>query len=57
MVVSGVFALFGSSVYENGDIYKQMLRPAAGGKLFFAGEATSSCHGYVDSLFVVWVRF
>ena len=26
-----------------------MLQPAARGKLFFAGEATSTCHAYVDS--------
>ena len=27
-----------------------MLQPAARGKLFFAGEATSTCHAYVDSI-------
>jgi hypothetical protein len=26
------------------DIYSEMLQPAANGKLFFAGEATSACH-------------
>ena len=57
MVVSGAFALFGPGVYERGDIFYEVLRPIAGGKLFFAGEATSSCHGYVDSLLALWVRF
>ena len=50
MVTSGGFALFSPGVYESGDIYTEILKPAANGKLFFAGEATSSCHGYVDSL-------
>ena len=57
MVASGGFALFGPGVYENGDIFTEIIKPAANGKLFFAGEATSSCHGYVGSLLVLWVRF
>ena len=56
-VFSGAFAFFGPGVYENGDIYSEMLQPAANGKLFFAGEATSACHAYVDSLLAPAVRF
>jgi len=48
MVISGAFALFGPSVYDQRDVYSEMLRPAARGGLFFAGEATSACHAYVD---------
>ena len=47
MVVSGPFAFFGPDVYGSGDIYSEIIRPAANGKLFFAGEATSACHAYV----------
>ena len=49
MVVIGVNAFFGPGVYGNGDIYGEMLRPAARGKLFFAGEAMSACNGCVAS--------
>ena len=57
MVLSGGFALFGPGSYEEGGLYSQIIRPAAGGKLFLAGEATSSCHGYVCSSLVLWARF
>jgi len=40
-------AFFGPGVYDRGDIYSEMLRPAARGKLFFAGEAMSACNGWV----------
>jgi hypothetical protein len=53
MAVSGGYAFFGPGVYERGDIYSEMLLPAAQGKLFFAGEATSACHAYVDSLSIL----
>jgi len=43
----GAFAFFGPGVYDGTDIYSQMLLPAAHGKLFFAGEATSACHAWV----------
>ena len=36
-------------MYGDSDTYNQLLQPAAGGTLFFAGEAASACHGYVDS--------
>ena len=45
MVVLGASAFFGPGVYATGDIYSQLLLPAANGKLFFAGEAASACHG------------
>ena len=51
--VLGAFAFFGPGVYGSADIYSEMLLPAAKGKLFFAGEATSACHAYVDSLLVL----
>ena len=51
--VLGAFAFFGPGVYGNADIYSEMLLPAAKGKLFFAGEATSTCHAYVNSLLVL----
>ena len=57
MVISGGFAFFGPGVYESGDIYNEILFPAANGKLFFAGEAASVCHGYVDSLPILWAHF
>ena len=43
-IVIGAFAFFGPGVYDSTDVYSQMLRPAARGKLFFAGEAASACH-------------
>jgi len=43
----GAFAFFGPGVYSANDIYSEMLLPAANGKLFFAGEATSACHAWV----------
>jgi len=43
----GAFAFFGPGVYDSTDIYSEMLQPAARGKLFFAGEATSACHAWV----------
>ncbi|KAF9645107.1 amine oxidase [Thelephora ganbajun] len=43
----GAFAFFGPGVYDSTDIYSEMLLPAANGKLFFAGEATSACHAWV----------
>lgn len=42
-------------MYSDGEIYGEILKPAARGKLFFAGEATSSCHAYVGSLPVFYV--
>jgi len=57
MIVPGGFAFFGPGVYERGDVYCEMLQPAANGKLFFAGEATSACNGYVDSSSITWVCF
>ena len=57
IVVSGAFALFGPGSYERGGLYDEIVRPAANGKPFLAGEATSSCHGYADLLSVFWVRF
>ncbi|KAF9649823.1 hypothetical protein BDM02DRAFT_3094095 [Thelephora ganbajun] len=44
----GASAFFGPGVYESTDIYSEMLLPAANGKLFFAGEATSACHSWVN---------
>lgn len=44
---------FCRGAYENGDIYCEMLQPAARGKLFFAGEATSACYEYVNSLSIL----
>ena len=46
----GGYAFFGPGVYGDEDIYSQMLLPAANGKLFFAGEAASACHAYVNPL-------
>jgi len=43
----GAFAFFGPGVYDSTDVYSEMLQPAARGKLFFAGEATSACHAWV----------
>jgi len=43
----GAFAFFGPGVYAANDVYSEMLMPAATGKLFFAGEATSACHAWV----------
>jgi len=43
----GAFAFFGPGSYDATDVYSEMLQPAARGKLFFAGEATSACHGWV----------
>ncbi|KAF9648690.1 hypothetical protein BDM02DRAFT_2079180 [Thelephora ganbajun] len=42
----GGYAHFGPGAY---DVYSEMILPAANGKLFFAGEATSDCHGWVSS--------
>jgi len=42
----GAYAFFGPGEFVDG-IYGQICLPAAGGKLFFAGEATSSCHAWV----------
>ena len=53
MVVSGGYAFFGPGVYESSDVYSEILQPAAKGKLFFAGEATSACHAYVHSLSII----
>ena len=50
MVVLGGFVFFGPGAYGAGDVYSELLQPAARGKLFFAGEATSACHEYMDSL-------
>ena len=52
MAVSGGFVFFGPGLYESSDIYSEMLQPAAKGKLFFAGEPTSACNGYVYSLLI-----
>jgi len=43
----GAYASFGPGVYGSNDIYSEILQPAANGKLFFAGEATSACHAWV----------
>jgi len=43
----GGYAFFGPGVYASNDVYSEMLLPAANGKLFFAGEATSACHAWV----------
>ncbi|KAF9648704.1 hypothetical protein BDM02DRAFT_3260885 [Thelephora ganbajun] len=40
----GGYAHFGPGSY---DVYSDMVLPAANGKLFFAGEATSDCRGWV----------
>ena len=42
----GAFAFFGPGSHG---IYSKIIQPAAHGKLFFAGEATSTCHAYVSS--------
>jgi len=42
----GAYAFFGPGEFVDG-IYAQVCEPAAAGKLFFAGEATSSCHAWV----------
>jgi len=42
----GAYAFFGPGEFVD-DIYAQICEPAAGGKLFIAGEATSSCHAWV----------
>ncbi|KZS88538.1 FAD/NAD(P)-binding domain-containing protein [Sistotremastrum niveocremeum HHB9708] len=42
----GAFALFGPGEFAD-SIFTQINKPAANGKLFFAGEALSSCHGWV----------
>lgn len=52
-VVLGGYAFFGPGVYGSRDVYSEILQPAAKGKLFFAGEATSSCHAYVDPLSIL----
>ena len=57
IVFSGAFSFFGPGVYENGDVYSEIIQPAANGKLFFAGEAASACHAYVDSLLAPGVCF
>ena len=46
-----------NSSYEKGGLYSQIIRPAANNKLFFAGEATSFCHGYMDLLLALWAWF
>ena len=53
MAVLGGYAFFGPGSYGDGDVYSQMLLPAAKGKLFFAGEATSTSHAYFDSLLIL----
>lgn len=45
----GAFAFFGPGSYGSNGIYNKITQPAARGKLFFAGEATSTCHAYVNS--------
>jgi monoamine oxidase len=52
-VVLGAFAFFGPGVYT--DIYPAILQPAARGKLFFAGEATSTGHAYAFSALILLV--
>lgn len=47
MIDLGGSAFFGPGSYGDGDIRNEMLQPAANGKLFFAGEATSACHSCV----------
>ena len=56
-VVLGGFAFFGPGVYGKSDIYSEILQPTAHGKLFFAGEATSACNGYVGLLSILRARF
>lgn len=43
----GAYAFFGPGEFSD-EMYAQLCQPAATGKLFIAGEATSSCHAYVD---------
>jgi monoamine oxidase len=43
----GTYAIFGPGVYGDADLYRQIISPAARGKLFFAGEATAMCHTWV----------
>jgi len=42
----GAYAFFGPGEFVDG-VYAQICEPAAEGRLFFAGEATSSCHAWV----------
>lgn len=44
----GAYAFFGPGVYDEGGVYCEITQPAANGKLFFAGEATSSAHPWVS---------
>ncbi|KDQ16662.1 hypothetical protein BOTBODRAFT_106568 [Botryobasidium botryosum FD-172 SS1] len=43
---TGGFAFFGPSQF--GDAYASCSQPAAGGRLFFAGEALSECHAWIE---------
>ena len=57
MVVLGGYAFFGPGVYGDSDIYSKIIQPVANFQLFFAGEATSACHAYVDLLPILWTFF
>ncbi|KZT21397.1 FAD/NAD(P)-binding domain-containing protein [Neolentinus lepideus HHB14362 ss-1] len=44
----GAFAFFGPHDFEfMNSVFNNLTKPICGGKLFFAGEATSSCHAWV----------
>jgi len=55
--VSGTYAIFGPGVYGDADLYRQIISPAARGKLFFAGEATAMCHTYVNQPLILHLSF
>jgi len=44
--MAGAFAFFGPNQF--GDVYASCGQPAAGGRLFFAGEALSENHAWVE---------
>lgn len=46
----GAYAFFGPGSFVD-EIYAEICKPAAGMKLYIAGEATSSCHAYVSAPF------
>ncbi|KAH8429061.1 flavin monoamine oxidase family protein [Aspergillus melleus] len=56
---SGAFALFGPGQFAN--YYPELVRPAADGRLFLAGEACSAHHGWIagslDSAYRVLSQF
>ena len=50
-IITGSYAEFGPQQFSD-QIYPAITQPAARGKLIFAGEATSSVHGYVFRSFI-----